>query len=347
MLADRQMHYAQTGESLRPTPARYKKEYAFLKEVDSLALANEQLNLERAYRNFFEGRSHFPKFKKKGRGRDSYTTNLVTGKPSKKTGRPTRNIRIEENGIVLPKLGRVKAVIHREAPEDWRLKSVTVTREKDGTCYAAVLYEYDRAVEPLTEISTHIGLDYKSNGLYVDSNGVCADMPRFFRASEKKLARAQRRLSRKQNGSKNYGKQRRKVAKIHRRAANQRKDTLEKLSTEIANRYELVSVEDLDMRAVSRSLKLGKSTLDNGYGYFLTRLAQKQELRGHYLLRVGKSFPSSQLCSCGYRNPVTKDLSVRTLTCPVCGRVYDRDINAAQNIDMEGLRIWREAADAA
>ena len=329
MLADKIAHYKKDGTMLPVTPAMYKDPYPFLKEVDSLALANEQLHLQAAYQNFFRvKRIGFPKFKSKKRDVNSYTTNLVNG-----------NISVSENSITLPKAGRVRAVIHRQAPADHKLKSVTVSQNRDGTYYASVLYEYEETAVPADTIATHIGLDYKSDGLYVDSNGDCADMPHFYREAEKRLAKAQRRLSRKQKGSKNREKQKRRVAKLSRHTANQRKDYLHKKSSEITNQYDLVSVEDLNMRGMAQSLRLGKSTLDNGYGMFCSMLEYKQRRKGHHFIRVNKFFPSTQLCQCGYKNPETKHLSMRTITCPVCGRTYDRDHNAAINIDKEGLRL--------
>ena len=329
MLADKIAYYKREGAMLMTTPAMYKDEYPYLREVDSLALANEQMHLQAAYNNFFrDKRNGFPKFKSRKRDKASYTTNLVGN-----------NIVVSDRSIRLPKVGVVRAAIHRKAPDGYKLKSVTVSRKRDGSYYASVLYEYDETVVPVKEIQSHIGLDYKSNGLYVDSNGESADMPRFYRKAEKRLAREQRRLSKKQKGSRNQEKQRQKVAKISRHVSNQRKDFLHKKSAEITNQYDLVSVEDLNMRGMSRSLNLGKSTLDNGYGMFCTMLEYKQRRKGHYFVRVDRFFPSSQLCQCGYQNPVTKDFSVRTVICPVCGRTYDRDYNAAINIDKEGLRM--------
>lgn len=332
MLADRKEYYKATGTSRIFTPAEYKEDYPYLKEVDSLALANEQMHLQTAFKNFFKDkRVGHPKFKSKKNDRNSYTTNLVNG-----------NIKVLSDAVILPKVGKVKAKIHRQAPPDYVLKSMTVSREKDGTTYVSVLYEYEQDIQPAEYIDSHIGLDYKSDGLYAASDGSTADMPHFYRESESKLSKEQRRLSKKTKGSNNYYKQKHKVAKVSRHTANQRKDFLHKLSYEITNRYDLISVETLNMRGMAGSLKLGKSTLDNGYGMFLSMLAYKQERNGHYLIKVDKFYPSSQLCRCGYKNPAAKELSVRTITCPACGHTYDRDINAAINIDQEGYRLLME-----
>ena len=329
MLNDKIEHYKATGRSLTVTPAKYKKEYPYLKEVDSLALANEQMHLQTAYKNFFRDKSvGFPKFKSKKNDYNSYTTNNVNN-----------NIKVLESAVKLPKLGIVKAKVHRIAPDTHKLKAMTITQEKDGTYYVSVLYEYESDIKPVEHIASHIGLDYKSDGLYAGSDGSCAYMPHFYRISQEKLARRQRKLSKKVKGSNNYNKEKYKTAKISRHTANQRKDFLHKKSTEITNQYDLISVEDLNMRSIAGSLKLGKSTLDNGYGMFLSMLEYKQRKKDHFFIKVDKFYPSSQLCQCGYKNPAAKDLNIRVITCPHCGRTYDRDINAAINIDKEGYRI--------
>lgn len=329
MLSDKIDHYNKTGQLLMTTPARYKDMYPFLKEVDSLALCNEQLHLQTAYNNFFnQPKVGFPKYKSKTKDKPSYTTNLING-----------NIVVSDKHIKLPKIGFVRAVIHNKAPKDYKLKSVTITKEADDSYYASVLYEYEDTTLAVDEIKTHIGLDYKSDGLYTNSEGKCADMPHFYRKSQKKLAKAQRKLSKRKLGSKNYGKQKHKVAKIHRKTKNQRNDFLHKKSKELTDKYDLISVESLNMKAISRCLKLGKATMDNGFGMFCNMLEYKQKRKGHYFIRIDKLYPSSQLCQCGYKNPITKDLKVRTVTCPNCGTIYDRDHNAAINIDKEGLRV--------
>lgn len=332
MLEDKIDHYNKTGQSLMTTPAQYKDVYPFLKEVDSLALCNEQLHLQTAYNNFFnQPKVGFPKYKSKTKDKPSYTTNLVG-----------RNIVVSDKHIKLPKIGFVKAVIHNKAPKDYKLKSVTISKEADDSYYASVLYEYEDNTLAVDEIKTHIGLDYKSDGLYTNSEGECADMPHFYRKAQKKLAKAQRKLSKKQKSSKNYGKQKHKVAKIHRKTKNQRNDFLHKKSKELTDKYDLISVESLNMQAISRCLKLGKATMDNGFGMFCNMLEYKQKRKGHYFVRIDKLYPSSQLCQCGYKNPITKDLKIRTVTCPNCGAIYDRDHNAAINIDKEGLRVLLE-----
>lgn len=333
MLADKIAYYQEHQKTLQTTPAQYKKDYPYLKEVDSLALANVQMNLQTAYKNFFRDKKvGFPKYKSAKRSRKSYTTNNQKG-----------TVAITDKGIKLPKVGVVKAKIHRHPNADWVIKSATVSQERDGTYYISILFEYVAKVlfAPVTSASA-LGLDYKSDGLYVDSNGDDCDMPHYYRLSQSKLTKSQRKLKHKTIGSNNYRKQQKKVAKIHRHIANQRKDFLHKKSTEIANQYTCVCVENLNMRTMAnKGFGNGKATLDNGYGMFLNFLEYKLKDRGGYLVKVDKWFPSSQLCHwCGYRSENLKDLRIRKWDCPHCGhKGIDRDWNAAINIKVEGLRI--------
>ena len=342
MLSDKKAHYEATGKNLTVTPAAYKQDYPFLKEVDSLALANVQLQLQTAYRNFFRDKSvGFPKYKSKKHPKKSYTTNNQNG-----------TVSVSGNTIRLPKIGMVSAIVHRQAPEEWKLKSATVSQETDGSFYCSVLYEYEVPVSApkYYTLSDTIGIDYKSDGLYMDSNGICADMPHFYRKAQKKLAKEQRRLSRKTGSrkgepkSKNYQKQLHKVNKLHRHVANQRKDYLHKLSAEITNQYGVICVESLHMRAMSnKGFGNGKATLDNGNGMFLNMLAYKQADKGHYFIKIDKYYPSSQMTHCcGVRCPEMKDLRRRYIVCPGCGKRYDRDHNSAINIRMEGYRMYQE-----
>lgn len=340
MLADKIDYYKQYKKKLQTTPAMYKDDFSYLNEVDSLALANVQMHLDQAYNNFYKNKKfNKPKFKSRKKAKKSYTTNNVNG-----------NIVLFDNSIRLPKLGIVKAEIHRLPKEDWKLKSVTVSKSSDGKYYASVLFEFEKEITQVSKYSNNsIGLDYKSDGLYFDSKNNCCDMPHFFRKSQKKLAKQQRKLARKVGSKKNETKsnnwlrQQLKVNKVYTHTANQRKDFLHKKSTEIANQFDIVCVETLDMKAISnKKFKNGKATMDNGYGMFLNMLEYKLADRGKYFVKIGKWFPSSQMCSyCGYKNPETKDLRIRKWTCPQCGTVHDRDLNAAINIETEGLRILR------
>ena len=336
LLGDKIAYYQEYGKMLHNTPAQYKDKYTFLREVDSLALTNAQINLETSFTNFFNNPSSgFPKFKSKKHSRKSYTTNLVNG-----------NIELYLDGIKLPKIGKVKGKIHRQAFPNWQLKSVTISFESDCNYYASVLFEYIEKVEPIllkeeaTEVNS-IGLDYKSSGLYMNNNGECCDMPKYYERSEKHLGNLQRKLKNKKLDSQNYIKQQNKIRKLHKHISNQRKDFLHKESFEIANRWNNVCIESLHMRSMSnKGFGNGKSTLDNGFGMFVNFLEYKLSIRGKELVKVDKYYASSQLCNnCGYQNPLLKDLRIRQWACPVCGVHHDRDINASINILHEGLRI--------
>ena len=344
MLADKIACYEETKSFGKQTPAMYKKDYPFLKEVDSLALANVQLNLQSAIKNCFDRsrkkQNGFPKFKSAKHSRKSYTTNNQKG---------TVAI-IDDKYIKLPKIGKVKAVIHRQPEADWTVKSVTVSQESDGKYYASILFTFDRIINNVAISDNVLGLDYASDGLYTDSNGKKGTSHKYYIESHKKLAKEQRRLSRKvgskknQTKSNNYIKQLHKVNKIHRHITNQRIDNLHKLSTEIANQYDVVCVESLDMKAMSnKGFGNGKATLDNGYGLFLNMLEYKLYDRGKYFIKVDKWFPSSQICNhCGTVHTEMKDLSIRTMRCD-CGLTMNRDYNAALNIKKEGLRLLETA----
>ena len=294
MLADKIACYKETKSFGRQTPAMYKKDYPFLKEVDSLALANVQLNLQGAVKNCFDKtrkqRNGFPKF-----------------------------------------------------------KSATISQDGDGKYYVSVLFEFEKTIINVPMSDSVLGLDYVSDGLYTDSNGNVGTNHKYYREAHNKLAKEQRKLSRMKGSKKgeaksnNYMKQLRKINKMHKHIANQRLDNLHKISTKIANSYDVVCVESLNMRAISnKGFGNGKATLDNGYGMFLSMLEYKLADRGKYFVKVDKWYPSSQLCSCCGRQ---KKLSLadRIYKCE-CGLTINRDYNAALNIKNEGLRILKSIA---
>ena len=304
-----------------------KKEFAFLNEVDKFSLTNAIYHLDEGYKHMFRHECGHPKFKSKHKSRRSYTTNMTNN-----------NIKVLEKTIQLPKLGKVKAVVHRSIPDGYIIKSATVSQERDGSFYVSILCEYD-AVTPVAGGDNAVGLDYKSDGLYVSSDGEIANMPHYYRASQPKLAKEQRKLRHKVKGSNNWKKQQLRIAKTHRHIANQRKDFLHKTSTVIANQYDIVCVENLNMQSMAnKGFGNGKATLDNGYGMFLNMLEYKFGDRGKCFVKVDKWYPSSQICSCcGHQQSMP--LTERTYHCPNCDNVMDRDVNAAINILNEGLRI--------
>ena len=341
MLSDKINYYQNNKTNYKTLVSDYKKRHSYLKDIDSLALANVKFNLDQAYNNFFSKKSRFPRFKSRKHSRRSYTTNCVSN-----------NIRFDDNHIRLPKIGFVKTKLHRLPLSDWKIKSVTVSQNHDGKYYASVLFEFESACEYVINKSNAVGFDYSSSNLYVDSNGNIGTNHKFYKESHRKLAKAQKRLSRKQGSKKNeiksnnYIKQLLRVNRIHQHIVSQRLDNLHKLSTEIANQYDIVCVESLNLRAMSnKGFGNGRSTLDNGYGMFLSLLDYKLSERNKYLIKVDKWFPSSQVChKCNYRDKRLKDLSIRKWECPVCHEMHDRDTNAAINILREGLRLFENAA---
>ena len=296
-----------------------KDEYLFLQEVDSISLQQSLRHLDTAFQNFFkQPKTGFPRFKSKKYNQNSYSTVCING-----------NISISNGYLKL----------HRNIPSNYTLRSVTVSQTPSGKYYTSILFEYENQVQK-QEMYDFLGLDFSMHELYKDSNGNEPAYPRYYRQAEKRLKREQRKLSKMQKGSKNRDKQRIKVAKLHEKVANQRKDFLHKQSRQITNAYDCVCVEDLDMKAMSQSLNFGKSVSDNGWGMFVTFLKYKLEEQGKKLVKVDKFFASSQTCSiCGYVNKETKNLSIRAWDCPECGTHHDRDLNAAINIRNEGMRI--------
>lgn len=313
-----------------------KNENPFLKEVDSIALQQDLRHLDIAFKNFFrkvkagKANAGYPKYKSKKQHHDSYSTVSVN-----------HNIRLEDKMLVLPKVGRVRVKRHREIPEGYVLKTVTVSRTPTGKYFASILYEYETEIQP-ARVEKVIGLDYSMAELFVSSEEEVSTDEKFlhhYRKLQSRLAREQRTLSRRKKGSRRYQKQRRKVALLHEKIANQRKDYLHKESRQIANAYDQVCVEDLNMQGMSKALHFGKAVNDNGWGKFLEYLKYKLEEQGKKLIRIDKWYPSSKTCHvCGYVNEELT-LSMRSWECPECHEVHERDKNAAMNIKAEGIRI--------
>ena len=318
---------------LRNTPASYKKEYPWLKEVDSLALANVQMHLESAFHKFFrEPSAGFPRFKSKKSSRKSYTTNVVNG-----------NIFLEGNYLKLPKMTAVRMKLHRPISEKWKLKSVTVSREPSGKYFASLLFCSENQAAEKRPAEKFIGIDFAMQGMCVFSTGERAEYPMFYRNTEKKLAREQRKLSRCQKGSQNYKKQKKRVALCHEKIRNQRKDFQHKLSASLAESFDAICVEDLNLKGMAGGFHLGKGVHDNGYGLFLSMLEYKLEERGKYLIKVDRYFASSKICSACGKKKEKLSLSERIYYCE-CGHRMDRDVNAEVNIMNEGKRIFAECA---
>ena len=331
MLSDKMAYYKKNKKTLKITSASYKKEYEWLKEVDSLALCNAALNLDFAYKSFYTKQNDKPKYKSKHNKKKSYTTNMVNG-----------NIKIDykSKSITLPKLGSVKCKYHRLIPNDCVIKAVTVSKSPTSKYYVSILTEYEYEIPyRILDTNKSIGLDYSSNSLYVDSNGNSVNMPHYYRQLESKLAKENRKLSHMVLHSNNWYKQHNKINKIHEKIRNQRKDYLHKLSTNLINSYDYIALEDINLKNISRSLHLGKSTDDNGFGMFRQFLSYKAKLNGTNIIKVDKFYPSSKTCHiCNYKK-IDLLLSDRVWTCPICNTLHNRDTNAAINILKEGLRL--------
>lgn len=320
-----------------PTPAKYKNDFPFLKEVDSLALANAQLNLDKAYKNFFRDKSvGFPRFKSKKNPVQSYTTNNQNGTIAL----------IDHKFVKIPKLKSfVKITLHRQ-PKGL-IKSATIARHSSGKYSISLLCKEE--VSELPKSNSAVGIDLGITDFAILSDGQKFDNNKFTSKMEKKLKREQRKLSRRALLAKqkdihlfeagNYQKQKRKVARLHEKVMNQRTDFLNKLSTEIIENHDLICIEDLNTKGLLRNQQPAKSISDVSWSSFVTKLQYKADWYGRKIIKVDKWFPSSQICSeCGHKDG-KKSLDIREWTCPICHAHHDRDINASINILTEGLRI--------
>lgn len=320
MLSDKIDHYKETGEMLKNTPAQYKEEYEWLREVDSLALANAGLNLDKAYKHFFRDKSvGFPKFKSRKANRFSYTTNNQKD-----------TVSIENGYIKLPKLkSRVRIVQHREF--NGIIKSCTISQTPSGKYFASVLVETE--VKELPKTDKKVGIDLGLKEFAICSNGDRYPNPKHLRKSEKKLKKLQKDLSRKAKGSQNRAKARIKVAKLHEKIANQRKDFLHKISSQIISENQAIVIEDLRVSNMLKNHKLAKAISEVSWAEFRTMLEYKAGWYGREILVAPSNYASSQLCSgCGNKSSQTKDLSLRTYSCSECGLEIDRDYNASMNL---------------
>ena len=308
------------------------EEYIWLKEIDKFALTNSVYNLDTAYKNFFreikKGNKNqgFPKFKSKKTNRHSYTTNFTNN-----------NIEVDfkNNKIKLPKLRWLDCITHREF--NGQIKSCTISKTPSGKYFVSVLVETEHS--QLLENNNAMGMDLGVSDLLITSDGEVIDNRRLTYQYEQKLAKLQRQLAKKKKGSNNFHKQRIKVARLHEKIANKRKDNLHKISSQIVKENQFIFSENLNVSGMAKNHNLAKAIHDVSW-YELTRqLEYKSNWNSRVYHKIDRYFPSSQLCNvCGYKNTGTKDLSVREWICPECGSNHDRDINAAINILNQGMK---------
>ena len=334
VLAARKDEYARLGrcrgiyEYMAELPAWKRSDAPWLAEVDSMALQQALRDLDRAYRNFFRnpGKTGFPKFKSKRAGRMSYRTNRAKVE--------------DERHIRLPKLGRVRARVSR--PPEGRILSATVKRVPSGK-YFCVLCCTGCSAPAAPELTRGVlGVDAGVYAIATCSDGTILENPHALARSERRLAREQRRLSRKKKGSNRRSKQRVRVARVHEKIANQRKDAIHKFTTAAARESQAVAVEDLNVEGMKRNRHLAKIMSDASMSELARQLAYKCAWYGRAFVKVGRFYPSSKTCSaCGQVNH-DLTLSDRRWTCSACGAVHDRDLNAAVNIAHEGARLLAE-----
>ena len=338
-LEARKAEYEKTGKSpsvyqLQKLVTAWKKTDApWLGEVDSHALQQAAVNLGRAFDGFFRrcragGKPGYPRFKSKRDTRQSYRTNWGVAVPD------ARHVR-------LPKLGLVRARVSR--PVEGRVLNATVKRVPSGK-YFCVLCCTDCPKPDIPEGRIEVlGVDVGIRCLMARSDGTAIANPKSLARSEKKLAQAQRRLSRKKKGSRRRARQRARVAGVHEKIANQRKDALHKATTEAVRESQAIAVEDLDVKGMEQNRRLAKSVADASMSEMARQLEYKCSWYGRKFVKVSRFYPSSRTCSvCGQVNQAVV-LGVEAWTCPACGCRHDRDLNAALNIAREGARLLDRA----
>jgi putative transposase len=301
-----------------------KEEFPWLKNVSSVPVQQSLRNLDKAFKNFFEGRAAYPTFKKKQNAQSAtYASNAF---------------KWDGSALTLAKMDVPLDIhLHRPLPKNSKPSSVTITKDGAGRYFVSLLVE--EKIPPLPVVPQMVGLDLGLKSMVILDSGEAVGNPRFFRKEEKKLAKAQRRHAKKKKGSKNCNKARRKVARVHARITDRRRDYQHKLSTRIVRENQVICIESLAVKNMVKNHCLAKSISDIGWGEFVRQLEYKSQWYGRTLVKIDRWYPSSKTChSCKYVLEEL-DLEVRTWECPECKMVHERDTNAARNILAEGLSV--------